>query len=253
MIQFLGRGALGRGAAVSLWHGLVRLVYPGTCWVCGRLVSERAPLVCDGCVHDLTHDPHPTCPRCSSSVGPFVNLDQGCPTCRAAGFAFQRAVRLGPYEGRLREVVLRMKQPASADLAEAIGTLWANQVAPRLHDERIDVAVPVPLHWWRWWQRGFNQSEALARCLARELKVPCEPFRMRCVRRTAAQKTLSAPSRRANVRDAFRAAAGRGLAGKTVLLVDDVLTTGATADEAARVLRRAGAARIVVAILAHGR
>jgi predicted amidophosphoribosyltransferase len=106
-----------------------------------------------------------------------------------------------------------------------------------------------PLHWWRHWQRGHNQSEALARALARRLGVPCRPRWLRRVRHTPRQ-TQQPPSARAdNVRGAFRARRGAPLAGTTVLLVDDVLTTGSTASEAARALRAAGAGRVVVAVL----
>jgi predicted amidophosphoribosyltransferase len=100
-------------------------------------------------------------------------------------------------------------------------------------------------------RRGYNQSEILARPLAGRLRLPCRPGWLRRGRRTP-QQTLQPPAgRRENVRGAFRARAGAGLRGRTVLLVDDVLTTGSTAHEAARALRQAGAARVVVAVLAH--
>jgi ComF family protein len=237
--------------ARMLLQGLLRLLYPSACWVCGKRTPERRPLICDACATELTHDPYPTCPRCSSTVGPFIVLDQGCPACRDQGFAFDRAFRLAPYGGLLQEVILRMKATVGEDLAETVGTLWAQHLAGHVQSRTIHVVVPVPLHWTRRWRRGFNQSEVLARCVARGLAVPCVPKSLRCVRRTSEQKGLSATARRANVRDAFRAASA--LHGKTVLLVDDVMTTGATAHEAARALRRAGAAHIIVAILAHGR
>ncbi len=226
-------------ALQPLFQGFLRLLYPGTCWVCGSLVSERVPLLCDTCTDELTHDPHPTCPRCSSTVGPFVHLDKGCPACRGASLAFDRTLRLGPYDARLREVILRMKTRVGEDLVEVMGTVWARRLAARLRDAGIAAVVPVPLHWWRRWNRGFNQSEILAHCMARELDVPCKPGWLRCVRRTSEQKGLSASARRENVRDAFRASARAALAGKTVLLVDDVMTTGATAHEAARRCARA--------------
>jgi ComF family protein len=233
-------------------QGLVRLLYPASCWVCSQSTTERSPLICDACAHELTHDPHATCPRCSSTVGPFSNLDDGCPACRKESFAFDRVLRLGPYEGRLRDVVLRIKHKSGEDLAEAIGALWAPHLAARLKGEAIDLVVPVPLHWLRRWQRGFNQSEILAGHVARRLSVPCRSRTLRCVRRTGQQKQLSPSARRDNVRDAF-ALSGPPFPGRSALLVDDVMTTGATANEVARVLRRGGVERIIVAVLAHGR
>jgi ComF family protein len=162
-------------------------------------------------------------------------------------------MRMGPYEGLLREVILRMKKPTGEDLAEIIGAAWAGAIAPRLKASAIDAIVPVPLHWWRRWRRGFNQSEILANCIGEALAIPARPRWLRCVRRTNEQKGLPPTVRRDNVHDAFSASRSAALAGKTILLVDDVMTTGATAHEAARALRKAGAHRIIVATLAHGR
>jgi ComF family protein len=235
----------------TLLQGALRFLYPSTCWVCGQCSPERVPLICDFCAKNLTHDAHPSCPRCSGTVGPHVIFDKGCPACRDQPLAFDRAMRMGPYDGPLRDAILRMKTAAAEDFAHAIGALWANQAVSRLSGERIDCVVPVPLHWLRRWRRGFNQSEILARCVANALDRSCRPGMLRCIRRTGEQKRLSPALRRENVRDAFQAA--NLPTGAHVLLVDDVMTTGATAHEAARALRRAGAARIVVAILAHGR
>jgi ComF family protein len=243
-------GAL-RTAARGLFQGILQLLYPSTCWICGRLAPSRDPLVCAECVHALTHDPHNTCPRCSSTVGPFIVLDKGCPDCRDASFAFDQAMRMGPYEGTLREIVLRMKN--GEELSGVVAALWSKPLAARLRNGEIEVVVPVPLHWRRRWRRGFNQSEILARGIAHELSVPCRPDYLRRMRCTGEQKGLSRTARRENVLNAFQAAAGANLTGRTVLLVDDVMTTGATAHEAARALRRCGAARIVLAVLAHDR
>ena len=114
--------------------------------------------------------------------------------------------------------------------------------------------VPVPLHWRRRWLRGYNQSEALAHGLAARLRLPCGSCGLRRIRATPMQTSQTLAGRRDNVRGAFAAAPNVRTAGKTVLLVDDVMTTGATASEAARALKAAGARRVVVAVLtrAHG-
>jgi ComF family protein len=145
-----------------------------------------------------------------------------------------------------------MKSSRSEALSEAVGERLAEAIVPKLGQVRIDLAVPVPLHWRRQWQRGFNQSQLLARALARRLNVPCGQNVMR-VRHTPKQTTLSPTGRRENMRNAFRAARMAALVGKSVVLVDDVLTTGSTAHEAARALRDAGAVSITVAVVAHGR
>jgi ComF family protein len=235
----------------ELARGLLHLLYPGACFACGRALAPDEADFCPACRATLTVDPHPPCPRCAATVGPFVNLDGGCTACRAAAFHFESVQRLGPYEGLLRDLILRMKHASGEALAEALGGLWAVCAAPRLKATGVTSVVAVPLHWRRRWSRGYNQSEALARMLAARLGLPCQLRWLRRIRHTARQ-TLQTPSARAeNVRGAFTVSPGRLLTGQAVLLVDDVMTTGSTATEAARALRAAGAARVVVAVLAR--
>jgi ComF family protein len=238
----------------GLKEGLINLLYPNTCWVCGRLNPESPARLCPSCEQLLTTDPHPTCPRCSISLGPHVAQADGCVHCREKTFAYDRALRLGAYEGLLREVIIRLKNSREETLAEIIGGVWARHLTPRLLELSPQAVVPVPLHWTRrYWERGFNQSEIMARCLGQSLQIPCYPYCIRRLRRTPRQTyQASAAARRDNVRGAFQARSRYNLAGKTVLLVDDVLTTGATANEAARALRALKPSRIVVVVLAHG-
>jgi ComF family protein len=207
--------------------------------------------LCAACQHDLFADPLPFCPRCAGSVGPFAVIDGRCRACRDEPFYFEQVVRLGPYEGLLREVVLRLKHQTGEGTAELFGERWAEHAAPQFEALHADAIVPVPLHWLRRWRRGYNQSASLARGLATRLGLPCNPSWLRRVRNTP-QQTLQTPAgRKANVRGAFRTRAGAPVKGRTILLVDDVMTTGATASEAARALRAGGAARVVVAVLAR--
>jgi ComF family protein len=234
-----------------LAQGLLHLLYPGVCGACGRSLAPDQRHFCSSCRAALTADQHPTCPRCAATVGPFAHIAEGCPACRDSRYHFDRAVRLGPYQGLLRDLILRLKHAAGEALAETLGDTWAEHGGPRLRELGAQVVVPVPLHWWRRWTRGYNQSETLARALAARLRLPCRPGWLRRVRFTPQQTRQSPADRRTNVRGAFRARAGARLKGRTVLLVDDVLTTGSTCSEAARALRDAGAARVVVAVLAH--
>jgi ComF family protein len=162
-------------------------------------------------------------------------------------------LRLGSYEGLLREVILRLKHLSGDGLAELLGELWAEHADAKLRDVHANAIVPVPLHWRRRWKRGYNQSLALARGLAARLRVPCRPSWLRRIRHTPEQTQQTPNARRGNVRGAFRAPA-KILPGHTILLVDDVMTTGSTAHEAATALRNAGATRVIVAVLAraHG-
>jgi ComF family protein len=235
----------------ALAEGLLQLVYPATCWGCGRLLPPGQVSFCADCRQELTGDTLPTCPRCSSTVGPHAQVQNGCPRCRGASFAFEQVLRLGTYGGLLRDLVLRMKKDTGETLAEVVGALWAGHAGPKVRATGVEVVIPIPLHWRRRWSRGYNQSEALARALAAELRLPCRPGWLRRTRATPRQTAQAPSARPGNVRGAFTADRRADLKGKAVLLVDDVLTTGSTCSEAARALRQAGAARVAVAVLAH--
>jgi ComF family protein len=187
---------------------------------------------------------------CVSCRTPFRNafpLDAAgrCALCRTGLRGFDAAYCFGAYEGTLRDLIHLYKYAGIKPLARPLGRLLADALPL---DERIDAVIPVPLHWRRRWTRGFNQSEALARSIARRCGAPIRGV-MRRVRSTRPQAGLSNTSRRENVAAAFRVR-GR-LDGQRVLLVDDVMTTGSTATACARVLKRAGAARVVLLTVAR--
>lgn len=231
----------------QLIRGVVDLVYPATCRLCHRLTDSAD--FCASCRRKLLTDPYPTCPRCCSSVGPHTDVLGGCPHCRDEHFSFTRVFRVGPYDSELRALVVRAKW--NEDCAEAAALIFAEGIGCKLAGEQIDVVVGVPLHWHRVWHRKYNQSVLLARALAAKIGVPCWNRSLRRVKPTPPQTGLSGTARRQNVRGAFRAKS-RGLHGKSVLLVDDVLTTGATANAAAMALNAAGARQVIVAVMAHG-
>lgn len=234
----------------EIGQGLVNLLYLPACPACHQPLPGETEF-CAACRALLLNDRHLTCPRCASTIGPYSALDHGCHRCRETPLAFERVIRLGTYDGLLRDLILRMKQASGEGLAERMGRLWAEHHAERLRELKAELVIPVPLHWVRRWLRGYNQSEVLARGLASALDLPCRPGWLRRIRHTVMQRSLSGAERRDNVRGAFRARSAAFLKDRTVLLVDDVLTTGSTASEAAKALRQGGAARVVVAVLAH--
>jgi ComF family protein len=240
-LRTLGRELLG---------GARHLLYPGCCLLCGQPLPAAAAHFCFDCRKDVFADPHATCPRCAGTIGPYAIVNGRCAACRTEAFAFEQTLRLGPYDGLLREIVLRLKSQRSESLAELLGECWAEQMTPRLAPLALDAIVPVPLHWLRRWSRGYNQSAALARGLATVLRLPCCSW-LRRIRHTPRQFTQTPAGRKANVRGAFRARLGTKMQGCSVLLVDDVMTTGATVGEASKALRTAGAKRVVVAVLAR--
>jgi ComF family protein len=237
--------------AREIGRGLLHLLFPGVCGACGEALDPAETGFCAGCRAALTSDPHSTCPRCAGTIGPHTMISDGCPRCRESHFHFDQALRMGLYEGRLRDLVLQIKSPSGEIHAELLGRLWAEKMGPRLAGLSADVVIPVPLHWFRRWQRGFNQSEALARALARRLALPCRLSWLKQIRPTEEQTRQTPAGRRQNVKGAIAARPSARLRGKTVLLVDDVMTTGSTCSEAARALRAAGAPRVIAAVVAH--
>jgi ComF family protein len=233
-----------------LWRGMLDMIVPPTCWMCTMPATDEASL-CPVCVRRLTEESEPVCSRCASTLAPAAANANVCPRCLTESFAFDAVVRLGPYDDLHRALVLRMKHATGEVLAEAIAPLFARHIAPKLKSHQPNVSIPVPLHWKRRWSRGYNQSEILAGAVARFLQIDHWSAALRRLRNTDFQSKRNAAERRANVRGAFSAASGLALTGKTVILVDDVLTTGATANEAARILKARGAKAVVVAVLAH--
>ena len=236
----------------SVAHGFRQLLLPGACLACHQPLPPERMDFCADCLEGFATDPFGACSRCGSTIGPHAGGSDGCVRCRKESYAFERAVRFGPYTGLLRALILRMKQPGGEPLAEAVGESWAELRFPILRSLRPSLVIPVPLHWYRRWQRGFNQSELLAGAIARRLQVPMRARWLKRVRHTPKQSMLTPTERRDNVKGAFRVSRLSRLQGQTVLLIDDVLTTGSTAHEAARALKKAGAAEIVVAVLGHG-
>jgi ComF family protein len=214
-------------------------------------LSPEQEHFCSVCRQDVFTDTYPSCPHCAGTIGPFAAIEGRCRACRDEAFAFEQVVRLKPYNGMLREIILHLKNQRGEGLAELIGECWAEQASVRFAALSLDAVVPIPLHWLRRWQRGYNQSAALGRGLAERLRLPCYPSWLRRIRNTPRQTSQTPAGRKTNVRGAFGVRVPSAVRGRAILLVDDVMTTGATVGEAAKVLRAAGAVRIVVAVLAR--
>jgi ComF family protein len=174
-------------------------------------------------------------------------MEGRCALCRSGLRGFDSAYCFGSYEGPLREWIHLFKYGRIRTMVRPLGDLLAAAI-PR--DEQFDVVAAVPLHWRRQWRRGFNQAELLARDIGRRRGIPLmKPLRR--ARPTLTQAGLSNTARRHNVAAAFRMRRGRHVEGKRILLIDDVMTTGSTAAACARVLKSAGAARVVLLTVAR--
>ncbi|HEV3138055.1 MAG TPA: ComF family protein [Pirellulales bacterium] len=226
------------------------LLFPPACAYCHHeLETGDLGLLCGDCRAQRVDD-RPVCARCGSRASSGA-VSGGCLRCKDDRFYFGGAVRLGSYEGPLRTAVLRMKRETDRGLAIAVGDLLFGARAADWKALKPDAVVPIPMHWSRRIWRGFNSPETISERLARHLNVPLAGHLLRRSRRTAPQANLPPTRRVANVRGAFRAIAHPDLAGARLLLVDDIMTTGATVNEAAKMLSRAGAGFIGIAVVAR--
>lgn len=232
---------------------VLALVYPEVCQVC---LSRRAgPLegyVCSTCAGDVRWIQPPFCDCCGKPVGGDVTTRFVCADCREASPGFSRARSVAIARGTLLEVIHRYKYNGSVWHESFLADLLKKRAAPELRPLEWDCIVPVPLWPARERERGFNQAERLARHLSRETAIPLNSSLVRRVRPTPTQTHLGREERHKNVAGAFAVLRNASLSAKRVVLVDDVLTTGATTGACARALVRAGAAEVCVWTVARG-
>lgn len=238
------------GRVGGLGRALGDTLLPRSCQSCGQGLEGCQRGLCELCWRQLQEaiGAERYCRRCGAGMGQFSREKGGCNRCRNFRVAYGSLSRVGLYKGPLAQMIRKLKFARQPQTAQFLGELMKAAVQGGEPDGEFDLISYVPLHWWRRWLRGYNQAELLAERLGRLSRRPVRRL-LRRTRWTQPQTHLSRQARIENVRGAFATVRGVDISGKRVLLVDDVLTTGATASEASRVLGKAGAS-VAVAVLA---
>jgi ComF family protein len=235
---------------MKMLDGLVSLFYPPICAECLVSVSPGEYL-CETCNGNALRIESPFCRKCSEPFSGTISSHFTCANCADRTLHFETAVSAFRSRGVVRRVIHQFKYGGEVYLRHLVSR-WLDAA---FEDERMavrqfDLLVPVPLHPARKRERGFNQAEALAKLIARKRGIPCQPLLKR-VRYTTTQTAFDRTERMNNLRNAFRLRKNADVRGLRVLLIDDVLTTGATLSECAHVLRKAGALSVCAATAAR--
>ena len=229
----------------------LNLIYPPLCLTCRTPVGDPRAL-CANCWKAITFIEGAVCDCCGLPFELDPGSDSLCASCLVQPPAFDRARAALCYDDASKGAILALKRADRLEFAQLFA-VWLRRAGQGLLDE-ADVIVPVPLHRFRLWSRRYNQSAVLGQRLAKLSGKPFDPFILERTRATPSQGQMpSAKARARNVRGAFRVApkAVAHIEGRTVLLVDDVLTTGATIEACARSLKRAGAEKVLVLTIAR--
>jgi len=234
-------------------------VFPTDCLLCEQeLTQPGGASICRTCWESLQPWSGPACERCGLPIASLRATDSAqllCSECRQGEHEFDLARSYGLYAGNLRKAILHLKFHRREQLANRLGSFLACAFEP-LPETDSAIVAPVPLHSSRQRQRGFNQAELLARGLVRGLRGRGQSWRLvagslRRTRATLPQVGLSVTARRENVRGVFSVTRPELVRNRTVVLVDDVMTTGATLSACAGALKRAGASRVLALSLAR--
>ena len=233
------------------FHALLDVILPPICHICHSFIPDAGKIhICPTCRDLLPLVSSPLCPLCGI---PFsgTGSDHRCGTCLTHTPHFDSARAHFLYEGAIRDLIHSFKYSHKTHLRNPLALLALEGMSGFLADQNPHLLIPVPLHRTRLRQRGFNQAVLLVRAISRHLSLPMLTDALARTRSTEPQIDLSATERRMNVSGAFTVGRPDLVAGKRILLLDDVMTTGSTMDECAKELKKAGADAVIAATIAR--
>jgi len=240
--------------APTMWlESALGLIYPDVCQLCDeRRAKVNEGLVCSECQRNVRFIVPPFCERCGLPFDGKLTTVFTCTNCRDLELHFTTARAAVSTQGITLEIIHRFKYQRALWFEPLLADLLLRQALPALRSGNWDLIVPVPLHATKLREREFNQAARLANHLGRALQLPVAVRTLKRTRPTRTQTLLTRQQRAENMHNAFAVRSRDGLAGKRIVLVDDVLTTGATTNACAKALRAAGAAEVCVWTVARG-
>ena len=242
---------------MNIFKSLGDIIYPPRCLICEAFLRpylrEKGDMVslCPSCRADFVEISSPLCPICYTPFASEIKEDHPCEDCLRKRPFYEAVAAPFLYDGTLMDAIHQLKYGKKSHLADSLGPLLAGFAEDWVKKSHDLVTVPVPLHPKRLRQRGFNQGLLLARHVAGRLDTELDFLSLRRTRHTAPQTGLGKKERQKNVRGAFVVTDPEAMKGKTVLLVDDVATTGNTLNECAKVLKKSGCEKVFCLVLAR--
>lgn len=228
---------------------LVELLFPRRCPVCDRPVDKMGSYICVKCQHKMKYVEGPYCLKCGKSLKDAG--EEYCVDCMNAAHIFDRGRALCEYES-VKDAIYRLKYENRREYAEYFGKQLASKLGKEIRSWKAEAIVPVPLHKDREKVRGYNQAALIAKSLGKQLNIPVYENYVQRIKSTVPQKELIGKERQNNLKNAFKIGQN-DVKLNTIIVVDDVYTTGATMDEIARCLKNAGIHRVYCICLAVGR
>lgn len=238
----------------GLFTGLKDLIYPNCCLVCKDKISSsgQQQFVCTSCWDKIEQNLPPFCARCGRHLDEQAIADNRCDSCEKSYYYFDRAFSPCRYTGTIKKLIHEFKYSGKDYLGQPLGKLMQTFIQDyQLPIEHLDYLVPIPLHAARQREREFNQAEILARQIAKVFNQKLLTQALVRIKPTKTQTELDFQQRCQNTKDSFKVLHPELIKGTNLLLVDDVLTTGATSSEAARCLKAAGAQKVLLLTLAN--
>lgn len=231
----------------GLWEIFLQLIYPRRCPVCDNIVTPFGEKICPRCITKLKIIEEPWCIKCGKALLQETAL---CRDCERQEHYFERGRSLYEYRSAALSIY-RFKYGGRREYASLYASHIRRFLGPFIESVRPDMLIPIPLHRKRYRKRGYNQAEILAKEISSEMNIPVCKGAMRRIKNTSVMKMLAPSERRDNIKNAF-IISRNSVKLKTIIIIDDIYTTGATIDEAARALKEAGAKKVYFVTLAGG-